>query len=399
MTLDPVIELRDVFCVHRTREGDAAALQGLSIAVARGERLCVLGPSGAGKTTLLRVIAALHEPSAGVVRVLGADVGRLTGRARAAFRHTAIGFVSQRADEALAPDLTAAEAIALPLIVRGVGRPARRARVGELLDAAGLGDRADARPEQLSGGERQRVAVCAALAHRPALLLADEPTGELDDAAAGVVGDLIAELATRHGTTVIVVTHDPHAAAGAERAVRIRDGRIVEDRREGSAAVVVGRGGWLQLDPRLLADAGIADRAHAEAIDGAVILTPAGSAAPAEGCGRERQAPPSETVAWTPALVELRSVSRSRGTGSGRRRVIDELLPGGCGRADDGSHGPVGLGQDDPVTHARGPRPARLRRTAPRSAPARRGSAASSWPACAASGSATCRRSPRRSRS
>ena len=323
---DPVIELRDVFCVHRTREGDAAALQGLSIEVGRGAQLCVLGPSGAGKTTLLRVIAGLHEPSAGVVRVLGEDVGRLSPRARAALRHATIGFVSQRADHALAPDLCVGDAVALPLIVRRVGRAARRARVGELLDAAGLGERAGALPHQLSGGERQRVAVCAALAHRPQLLLADEPTGELDDAAAGVVRELIAELARAHGTTVLIVTHDPLTAERAQRSVRMRDGRIVEDRRDGSAAVVVGRGGWLQLPERLLADAGIEDRAHVEPMEGGLVLRPTAAARTGPPAGRRgTEEPPDRPVDWSPALVELRSVTRSRGRGSGRRLVLEEL--------------------------------------------------------------------------
>lgn len=312
-----------MFCVHRTREGDAAALQGLSLDVGRGDRLCVLGPSGAGKTTLLRVIAGLHEPSAGAVRVLGHDVGRLPRRARAALRHSAIGFVSQHADHALPPDLPIGQAIALPLALRGAGRAARRARVSELLEAAGLGERASARPSQLSGGERQRAAVCAALAHRPQLLLADEPTGELDDAAAGRVRNLIAELADAQGTTVILVSHDPLTAAGAQRAVRMRDGRIVEDRDMGSAGVVIGRGGWLQLESGLLAGAGITDRARVDPVAGGLLLRPLEGAAASLGdrAGNAARANGDST----PAAVELRSVTRSRGSGSGRRLVIDGL--------------------------------------------------------------------------
>jgi ABC-type lipoprotein export system ATPase subunit len=324
---DTVIELRDVFCVHRTSEGDSAALQGLDIRVASGEQVCVLGPSGAGKTTLLRVIAGLQAPSAGVVRVLGSDIGRISARSRAKFRHATVGFLDQRAESALPPDLSVGQAVALPLLLRGVGRPARRARVGELLEAVALGDRADARPDQLSGGERQRVALCAALAHRPRLLLADEPTGELDDSAAETVRRLMAELARSEGATFVVVSHDALAAARAQRTVRIRDGRIVEDRRDGSPGIVVGRGGWLRLPPRLLERAGINDRAHVEPVQGGLVLTPADPAAvpPVRTECRKAPARGERVLAWEPALVELRSLSRSRGSGSRRRLVIDEL--------------------------------------------------------------------------
>jgi len=178
----PIVRLRDVFCVHRTSEGDAAALQGMNIELERGEVLGVLGPSGAGKSTLLRVIAGIQVPSAGVVQVLDRDIGRTGARARARLRHREMGFVSQHSDDALAPDLSARHALELPLALRRVPARDRRARASELLELAGLTDRADALPGELSGGERQRLVVCAAVAHRPALLLADEPTGELDAA-------------------------------------------------------------------------------------------------------------------------------------------------------------------------------------------------------------------------
>ena len=321
------IELRDVFCVHRTREGDAAALQGLSIEVGRGTQLCILGPSGAGKTTLLRVIAGLHVPSAGVVQVLGSDIGRLPARARAAFRHETIGFVGQRADRALAPDLSISQAVALPLILRGVARATRRARIRELLDAAALSDRGDALPGHLSGGERQRVAVCAALAHRPRILLADEPTGELDDQAAEGVRRLMLDTCKTHGTTLLIVSHDPLTAIRAERTLRMRDGRIVGEGPSGNAAIVVGRGGWLQLPPRLLARAGITGRARVEQVAEGLVLKPAPArhASPADQELTRAPARERHPVSWQPALVELRSVSRSRGRGSGRRLVLDGL--------------------------------------------------------------------------
>jgi ABC-type lipoprotein export system ATPase subunit len=316
------VELRDVFSVHRTAEGDAAALQGLSLDVEQGEVLCVLGPSGAGKTTLLRVIAGLQPPSAGVARVLGEDIGRLPARARARLRHDTIGFLDQHAEAALLPDLTLEQAVGLPLALRGIEPAIRTRRVAELLDAARLSDRGTALPEQLSGGERQRVALCAALAHAPALLLADEPTGELDETAAQAVRELISELARAHGTTVIIVSHDPAAAARAERAVRIRDGRIAEDRRDGRTAVVVGRGGWIHLPSALLAEAGITSHAHVQATSGGLIVTAADGGLQAPPPAEPR---PAATHPWGPAAVELRSIVRARGRGAAARLVLDGL--------------------------------------------------------------------------
>ncbi len=339
---EPAVFLREVFCVHRTSEGDSAALQGTNLELGTGELLCVLGPSGAGKSTLLRVIAGLQEPSAGVVRVLGRDIGREPARVRARLRHRQIGFLGQRAESTLPPDLSAAETVGLPLALRGVGSRSRRARVRELLDAAALAERADALPDELSGGERQRVALCAALAHRPSLLLADEPTGELDDDSAVGIRRLIAELARAHGTSVVVVSHDPSTAEIADRAVRIRDGRVVEDRRHGESALIVGRGGWLRLPSELLERAGIGERAHAALLDGGVMLRPAGAAGAAQTSGASRTDPPPARIdappapsaragrsaaegSWTPARVQLREVSRGHGRGAGRRAVIERL--------------------------------------------------------------------------
>ncbi|MBX5441889.1 MAG: ATP-binding cassette domain-containing protein, partial [Solirubrobacteraceae bacterium] len=288
------IALRDLFRVHRTVEGDAAALQGLTLSVAAGERLVVLGPSGAGKSTLLRVLAGLEPPSAGAVRVLGADLGRLPARRRAAFRQAHVGLVDQHHDRSLPPSLRCRDAVALPLALRGAARRERARRAGELLERVGLADRADAHPHELSGGERQRVAVCAAVAHRPGLLLADEPGGELDAASAAAVYDLIAALARDEGTTVVVVSHDPAACARADRTVRLRDGRISgEAGALGEEAIVVGRGGWLRLPEELLHDAGLPARLVARARPGAIELRAAdGAGTPPPGCYKHLPRPP-----------------------------------------------------------------------------------------------------------
>ena len=318
-----VVELRDVFCVHRTNEGDAAALAGMNLELARGEVLCVLGPSGAGKSTLLRVVAGIQPPSAGIVRVLGRDIGRMPARSRSRLRHELVGFLGQHTETALSPDLRMRDAVGLPLALRGVPRRERRIRVDELLEATALADRADALPRELSGGERQRFALCAALAHRPALLLADEPTGELDDASAGATRALIVELARSNGTSVILVTHDPATAEVAGRILRIRDGRIVGDRRGGQEALVID-GGWLRLPADLLTQAGIGRRARVRPTPDGVIVTRAdGDSGPAGPAAAEpRPLPP---VSWAPVRVELRSVARTYGHGLTRRDVLGGL--------------------------------------------------------------------------
>jgi ABC-type lipoprotein export system ATPase subunit len=310
------IDALDLFRVHRTTEGDAAALQGLTLRVTRGEVVAVLGPSGAGKSTLLRVLAGLEPPSAGVARVLGEDLGRLSAGRRAAFRSAFVGFVDQYYDHALAPSLTCAECIALPLALRGAGRRERLARAHGLLERVGLADRAGAHPAELSGGERQRVALCAALSHAPALLLADEPAGELDAVNARLLFGLIAELARDQGATVVVVSHDPLAATVADRAVRLRDGRVSEERRRGarSETLVVGRGGWLRLPEQLILRAGLGERVTATAAARRLVLEPVDDAGPAD---RPPATPPVAPVAagrapTTPAA--LRGVHKAYGT-------------------------------------------------------------------------------------
>jgi peptide/nickel transport system ATP-binding protein len=315
---DPIVELRDVFCVHRTNEGDAAALQGATLRIVPGEVVCVLGPSGAGKSTLLRVIAGLQLPSAGVVRVCGRDIGRLASRRRAQLRREQIGFLSQHADEALSPVLRVRDAVAMPLALRGASARETQARSSELLEGAGLEGREEALPSELSGGERQRVALCAALAHRPALLLADEPTAELDHATAGRTRTLIAELARAQRATVIIASHDPASAALADRALRLRDGRVVEELSDGAR---VGPEGWLALAPELLREAGIAGRAQIELSSESVIVRPSRAAEDREPVARCSARRPD----WEPARVELRSVSRSWGRGANRRLVLAGL--------------------------------------------------------------------------
>jgi ABC-type lipoprotein export system ATPase subunit len=308
------IELKDVFRVHATAEGDAAALQGLSLRVADGEVLTVLGPSGSGKSTLLRILAGLERPSAGVVRVYGEDVGKLPVRRLAQYRSSLLGYADQHYARALAPELTARELVALQLGLRGTAGPDRLRRADELLERVGLAAKRDRRPAQLSGGEQQRVALCAAIAHRPRLFLADEPTGELDAATAEQVYAMLAELVREQGCTTVIVSHDPSSTRIADRIVRIRDGRVSEEwgrGDEGGDAIVVGRGGWLRLPEELLLRAGIGAKATARFEDGGVVV------APAAGTSVE-PARPSDPGVLAPAAVgvvvaELHGVERRYG--------------------------------------------------------------------------------------
>ena len=244
-------------------------------------------------------------------------------------RHELMGFLGQYTDTALSPDLRMRDAVALPLALRGMPKRERRRRVDELFAVTALADRADARPAELSGGERQRFALCAALAHRPALLLADEPTGELDDASADAIRALIVELARTNGTSVMLVTHDPATAGVADRALRIRDGRIVSDRRagegQGEEALVVD-GGWLRLPPDLLTAAGIGPGARARAqptADGVVVTRAAGGSGPTAPPSPE--APPQPPQRWVPVRVELCLLTRAYGNGPTRRQVLSGL--------------------------------------------------------------------------
>jgi ABC-type lipoprotein export system ATPase subunit len=320
---EAIVELRDVFCVHRTNEGDAAALQGMNLVLGHGEVLSLLGPSGAGKSTVLRLAAGFQQPSAGVVRVLGRDIGRMPLRARARLRHDLMGFLGQHAGTALSPDLRMRAAVALPLTLRGMPRRESLSRVAELLEVTGLADRADALPGELSGGERQRFALCAALAHRPRLLLADEPTGELDGASADAVRALIVELARANGTSVILVTHDPATAEVADRMLRIAGGRIIGDRIDGEEALVIDSG-WLRLPPDLLTTAGIGRRARVEPTLNGVIVTPAAGES-ARVSPAAAGAPPQPLERSVPVKVELRDAARAYGRGAAKRQVLGHL--------------------------------------------------------------------------
>ncbi len=271
------IEARDLFRIYDSPGGNAAALQGLTLSVRDGEILVVLGPSGSGKTTLLRILAGLDRPSAGRALVLGTDLAGLSSRALARYRAAQTGYADQHYSRALAPELSARELVGLRLGLEGATRAERGRRADELLERVGLADKRDSRPYELSGGEQQRVVVCAAVAHRPRLLFADEPTGELDHASAGLLYEVLGELARAEQCTTVIVSHDPESASIADRIVHVRDGRLSAEwaREDGEdASIVVGRGGWLRLPEELLRRAGVGRRAAARFAAGEIVIAP-----------------------------------------------------------------------------------------------------------------------------
>ena len=309
-----VVELDHVFRVYPTEDGGSAALQGLTFTVREGEIVVVFGPSGSGKTTMLRILAGFDRPSAGRVDVLGVDLRRLGRRRLDEFRGQFLGYADQHYAAALAPELTARELVAFPLGLAGVPRKRQLERADALLDVVGLADRAQAHPFELSGGEQQRIAVAAAVGRRPKLLLADEPTAELDSENAASVYRLIQEIVRAESASAIVVSHDPGSAAIADRIVHVRDGRVsAETGRNGAddESIVVGRGGWIRLPEDFLHRGRIVTRARAR-VEGREIVISGDEEVPEP----EVAAPIAPRVRPAAgAVAELRAVGKRFGSG------------------------------------------------------------------------------------
>lgn len=223
---DMVIEARNVTLTLGEGDGETEILRGIDLAVKKGERLAILGASGSGKSSLMAILSGLEQASGGTVTVTGADFGALNEDRLAEVRRGRIGIVLQAFH--LLPTMTALENVAVPLELAGIAEPFERA--AEDLNSVGLGHRLDHYPSQLSGGEQQRVAIARALAPRPALLFADEPTGNLDHSTGLDIMDLLFERSNATGATLIIITHDPDLAARCSRIIALSDGRIVADR-------------------------------------------------------------------------------------------------------------------------------------------------------------------------
>ncbi len=223
------IELDGIERIFTLGDSQVHALRAVSVTIEAGEYIAIMGPSGSGKSTLLNLLGLLDRPNAGVYRLEGRDTTRLSADEQAAVRRNRIGFVFQSFH--LVPRLSAAENIALPLTLAGIPAAERNARVAQALKEFGLDTRAGHRPDELSGGQRQRVAIARATIMRPAMLLADEPTGNLDRATGQEVTDLL-EALNAAGTTLIVVTHDPALGARARRRLLMEDGMLKQDVRK-----------------------------------------------------------------------------------------------------------------------------------------------------------------------
>jgi ABC-type lipoprotein export system ATPase subunit len=229
--------------IYQSADIEVVALQGLDLEVEPGELVTLVGASGSGKSTLLNVLGGLDKPTAGRAVVAGHDLMSMRPSDRTAFRRNAIGFIWQQTSRNLLPYLDARANVELPMTLAGATKRERFRRASELLDVVGLADRADHRPQELSGGEQQRVAIAVALANGPAVLLADEPTGELDTATAEEIVSVLRTVNVELGVTGLIVTHDPLVSGHVDRTIAIRDGRISTEtlRDRGGADGVISR--------------------------------------------------------------------------------------------------------------------------------------------------------------
>ncbi|MGH8824950.1 MAG: ABC transporter ATP-binding protein [Jiangellaceae bacterium] len=263
--------------IYQTEGIEVVALQGLDLLVKAGELVAIVGASGSGKSTLLNILSGNDVPTAGRARVAGNDLLEMAGRDRVTYRRDVVGFVWQQTARGLLPFLTAAENVALPLMLSRAGRAERTTRSHELLDLLGIGHCRDRRPAEMSGGEQQRCAIAVSVSNRPQVLFADEPTGELDSATAHEVFAALRETNKELGTTVVVVTHDPAVAGQVDRTVAIRDGRTSSEvlRRteltaEGHERIVaeeyavLDRTGRVQLPGEFVSALGLRDRVRLE---------------------------------------------------------------------------------------------------------------------------------------
>jgi putative ABC transport system ATP-binding protein len=226
-----VVQLEDVTKIYKIGDTETRAVDGVSLSIDEGEFTALVGPSGSGKTTILQLMGCLDRPNSGAVKIDGQDVTRLGANQRADLRLERIGFIFQFF--ALVPVLSAYENVELPLLLNGIDAKERRERVTELLDAVGLQDRTRHRPDQMSGGEQQRVAIARALVVRPSLVLADEPTANLDTANGQQAMEIMQRLNEDTGTAFIFATHDPRVMSYARRVVELRDGQVIGNGRPG----------------------------------------------------------------------------------------------------------------------------------------------------------------------
>ena len=219
------IECSGLFKIYKAADLEVVALRGLELTVQQGEILAIVGASGSGKSTLLNILAGYDAPSAGTIRVGDFDLLQMTNKEVVKYRRHEVGFIWQETSRNLFPYLTTLENVELPMVIAGSPKTERKKRAQDLLNIVGLGDRSNHKPAELSGGEQQRVAIAVGLSNKPPLLLADEPTGELDDQTGKEVLELLNKVNQDLGTTILIVTHDPAIATSVQRAIAIKDGK------------------------------------------------------------------------------------------------------------------------------------------------------------------------------
>jgi len=285
-----LVEARNLVKIYKAADLEVVALQGLDLHVPQGEMLALVGPSGAGKSTLLNILGGLDDPSAGRCEVAGVDLTRLSPQERLLYRRRIVGHIWQQTSRNLLSDLSLLDNVLVPMVMAGYPGQRRR-RAQEVLELVGLGSRMNHRPSKLSGGEQQRGALAVALANNPELLLADEPTGELDSITAGEVLRLLRTLNRELGLTTIVVTHDRLVAEAMDRSVAIRDGRTSTEVLHGEEAeetVIIDGVGRLQIPKQLLESLPFGGRARVHLSGGHLELWPAGASGNGndEGAGR-----------------------------------------------------------------------------------------------------------------
>ena len=279
------ISCEDVFKIYKIADLEVVALRGLDLDVESGEIVAIVGASGSGKSTLLNILAGYDLPSAGKVSVLGRDLLSMTSSEIEEYRRTKVGFIWQQTGRNMFPYLTAIENVELPMMLIGDTPAKRRKRAEDLLELVGLGDRMNHKQDRLSGGEQQRVAIAISLANNPPLLLADEPTGELDDATAAEVMKVFDSINQELNTTIMIVSHDQDIAYKVDRVVLIRDGKLsTEIMRQKSEKngdeleefIIVDGSGRVQVPKTLLDRTNIERRAKVRIDDKGVILEPGG---------------------------------------------------------------------------------------------------------------------------
>jgi len=279
---EPYITCDNLVRIFKVADLEVVALQGLDLIVNKGELMAIIGNSGSGKSTLLNVLGGLDRPSAGRCLVGGLDIVKASSAELVRYKRDMVGFVWQQSSRNMIPYLTANENVQAPMVFAGMSIKKRKARSGELLEAVGLTDRMHHRLGELSGGQQQRVAIAISLANNPDLLLADEPTGEVDNETAGHIYEILHDLNRNEGLTVVVVSHDRNIARQVDRVVAIRDGRtstetvrrVAEDGLPQShdEFVIIDANGRLQIPSEYLQELGIKERAIVDVEDGNVII-------------------------------------------------------------------------------------------------------------------------------